>query len=371
MSGGVRCTLRFDGRELSGLEDQPLIDFLEQHGIRLPHVCYHPALGPLQTCDVCWVEVDGRLQRGCALRARQGMDIVSKGLARPAREEGMDRLLAKHELYCTVCEHNTGDCTLHNTFAEMDIAIQRYPFKRKPYAKDESSPFYTYDPDQCILCGRCVEACQNVEVNETLSIDYRAEHPRVLWDGGKAIDDSSCVHCGHCVTVCPCNALLERTMQPDAGPFTAIPQSLKRPMIDLVKALENTIGTPPITAISQVDVKLRQAEIRRTKTVCTYCGVGCAFEMWTRDRHILKVQPVVDAPANGISTCIKGKFAWDFVNSEQRLTMPLIRRDGRFVEAGWDEALDLVASRLLRIRDQYGPDSIGFIGSSKASNEEA
>src|SRR5581483_8243480 len=152
---------------------------------------------------------------------------------------------------------------------------------------------------------------------------------------------------------------------------TAIPQSLKRPMIDLVKALENTIGTPPITAISQVDVKLRQAEIRRTKTVCTYCGVGCAFEMWTRDRHILKVQPVVDAPANGISTCIKGKFAWDFVNSEQRLTMPLIRRDGRFVEAGWDEALDLVASRLLRIRDQYGPDSIGFIGSSKASNEEA
>jgi formate dehydrogenase major subunit len=283
----------------------------------------------------------------------------------------MDRLLAKHELYCTVCENNSGDCTLHNTFADLHIPIQRYPFTRKPYSKDESSPFYTYDPDQCILCGRCVEACQNVEVNETLSIDYSSPHPRVLWDGGKPIDASSCVHCGHCVTVCPCNALMEKTMQPDAGPFTALPQDLKRPMIDIVKRLEQTVGAPPITRLSQLDARWRQAEIKKTKTVCTYCGVGCAFEMWTRDRHILKVQPVVEAPANGISTCIKGKFAWDFVNSRQRLTTPLIREHDRFREASWDEALDLVARRLLEIRDQHGPDSIGFIGSSKASNEEA
>jgi formate dehydrogenase major subunit len=365
------CTLSYDGRPLSGPAGRPLIEFLADHGIDLPHVCYHPSLGPLQTCDVCWIEADGKLQRACALQAREGLSLRSGGSAAAAREEGMDRLLAKHELYCTVCEHNTGDCTLHNTFADMQVTVQRYPFRRKPYAKDQSSPLYTYDPDQCILCGRCVQACQNVEVNETLSIDYSAEHPRVLWDGGKPINDSSCVHCGHCVTVCPCNALLERTMQPDAGPFTAMPQELKRPMIDLVKSLENTIGTPPITAISKIDVKLRQAEIRRTKTVCTYCGVGCAFEMWTRDRHILKVQPVAEAPVNGISTCIKGKFAWDFVNSPQRLTTPLIRRDGRFHEASWDEALALVARRLLEIRDRHGPDSIGFIGSSKASNEEA
>lgn len=366
------CTLIFDGRPLTGRADQSLVDFLAAHGIDLPHVCYHQALGPLQTCDVCWVEAGGELVRGCALRSREGLEITSRSArARGAREEGMDRLLAKHELYCTVCEHNTGDCTLHNTFAAMDMPIQRYPFRRKPYAKDHSSPFYTYDPDQCILCGRCVEACQNVEVNETLSIDYSADHPRVLWDGGKPIDESSCVHCGHCVTVCPCNALMEKTMQPDAGPFTAMPQSLKRPLIDFVKTLESTIGAPPVTAISKMDASWRQAEIRRTKTVCTYCGVGCAFEMWTRDRHILKVQPVIEAPANGISTCIKGRFAWDFVNSEQRLTTPLIREDGRFREAGWDEALDLVARRLLEIRERYGPDSIGFIGSSKASNEEA
>jgi len=372
MDTSASCTLSFDGKTLTGPAGQPLPDFLDSHGVGLPHVCYHPSLGPLQTCDTCWVMVDGERVRACTVRAGDGMRIssVEEG-ARAAREEGMDRLLAKHELYCTVCENNTGDCTLHNTVAQMSMPIQRYKFERKPYVKDHSNPFYTYDPDQCILCGRCVEACQNVEVNETLSIDFGMEHPRVLWDGGERIDGSSCVSCGHCVTVCPCNALLEKSMQPDAGPFTAMPHSLKRPMIELVKTLENTIGAPPITKISVMDMRWRQPEIKRTKTVCTYCGVGCSFEMWTRDRHILKVQPVVQAPVNGISTCVKGKFGWDFVNSEERLTTPLIRENGRFREAGWDEALDLVARRLLDLRERHGPDSIGFIGSSKASNEEA
>ncbi|PDO90410.1 formate dehydrogenase subunit alpha [Kosakonia pseudosacchari] len=367
-----KCTVLYDGRALVGPENVPLIDFLETCNITLPHVCYHPALDPLQTCDVCWVEQEGKLVRGCTLRSKEGLVINSLDTqARAAREEGMDRLLAKHELYCTVCEHNTGDCTLHNTMVDMHIPIQRYPYTRKPYVKDHSNPFYTYDPDQCILCGRCVDACQNVEVNETLSIDYTMEHPRVLWDGGNQIAGSSCVSCGHCVTVCPCNALLEKSMQPDAGPFTSMRQSLKRPLIDVIKVLENSTGAEIISGISVMDTALRQQEIKRTKTVCTYCGVGCSFEMWTRDRQLLKVQPVVDAPVNGISTCVKGKFAWDFINSPQRLTTPLIRENDRFRPASWEEALTLVASRLLQTRDQYGPDSIGFIGSSKGSNEEA
>ncbi|MCE8018301.1 formate dehydrogenase subunit alpha [Halomonas sp. MCCC 1A17488] len=366
------CTIVFDGERLRGRADEPLIDFLKQRGLDLPHVCYHPSLGALETCDACWVEVEGELKRGCTLRSADGLKVETRGEhARAAREEGMDRLLAKHELYCTVCENNNGDCTLHNAMVDMRIPIQRYEFQRKPHAKDTSSPFYTYDPDQCILCGRCVEACQNVEVNETLSIDFASDNPRVLWDGGKQINDSSCVHCGHCVTVCPCNALMENSMNGKAGPFSAMPWSLKRPMIEIVKKLETTTGAVPVSGLSEIDMRLRQPETKRTKTVCTYCGVGCSFEMWTRDRHILKVQPVPEAPANGISTCIKGKFAWDFVNSEKRLTMPLIRENGRFREAGWDEALDLVARRLLEVRDAHGPDSLGFIGSSKGSNEQA
>ena len=366
------CTVEVDGRSYTGAADQPLVAFLAAQGMHLPQVCYHPSLGALGTCDTCWVEVDGRLVRGCELHTHDGLSVrMASQNAVAARHEGMDRILAKHELYCTLCENNTGDCTLHNTVAQMNMPIQRYPFARKPYEKDNSSPFYTYDPDQCILCGRCVEACQTVEVNETLTIDWAAEYPRVLWDGGTTIDDSSCVQCGHCVTVCPCNALLEKSMQPDAGPFTSMPESLKRPLIDLTKALENTIGAPLITGVSRMDAKWRQPEIKRTKTVCTYCGVGCSFEMWTRGRHILRVQPVVEAPANGISTCIKGKFGWDWVNSKERLTRPLIRDNGRFREAGWDEALDLVARRLKEIREVHGPDAIGFIASSKCSNEES
>ncbi len=371
MSQSSTCTVIFDGRELTGPADQPLIEFLQAHDVDIPHVCYHSALGPLQTCDTCWVEVDGEKRRACALRSADGLRITSDSdTMRRAREEGMDRLLAKHELYCTVCDNNNGDCVMHNTTVAMGIPIQRYPHVNKPYPKDTSSPLYTYDPDQCILCGRCVEACQNVEVNETLSIDYSAEHPRVLWDDDKPIDDSSCVKCGHCVTVCPCNALMETTMLDEAGPFTAIPNDLKRPMIDTVKAWEDTISTFPINAISQMDHAMRETEIKRTKTVCTYCGVGCSFEMWTRDRKILKVQPVEQAPANGISTCVKGKFGWDFVNDPARLTTPLIRENGQFREASWDEALNLVARRLGEIRDTHGPDAIGFIGSSKASNED-
>ncbi|SKA12920.1 2Fe-2S iron-sulfur cluster-binding protein [Consotaella salsifontis] len=172
------ATISFDGQMLTGPADVPLIDFLADHDIHLSHVCYHRALDPIETCDVCWVEHEGELVRGCSLRSADGMTLVSATQkAKAAREEGMDRLLAKHELYCTVCENNTGDCTLHNTMVDMHIPIQRYEFKRKPYEKDDSNPFYTYDPDQCILCGRCVEACQNVEVNETLSIDFTMKRP--------------------------------------------------------------------------------------------------------------------------------------------------------------------------------------------------
>lgn len=209
------CTIIYNGERLKGLADQPLIDFLDAQGKKLPHICYHPALPPLQSCDVCWVDANGERVRGCTLRTEEGLEVQSEGSAlKAAQQEGMDRLLNRHELYCTVCEHNTGDCTLHNAVADMHIPIQYYPHEPKPYAKDHSNPFYTYDPDQCILCGRCVEACQNVEVNETLSIDYTQAHPRVLWDGGTEIAGSSCVSCGHCVTVCPCNALLEKPCSP-------------------------------------------------------------------------------------------------------------------------------------------------------------
>ncbi len=273
-------------------------------------------------------------------------------------------------LYCTVCDNNNGNCTVHNTTKLMAVEHQKIPFKTKPYEVDNSNPFYRYDPDQCILCGRCVEACQNVEVNETLSIRWEDPHPRVLWDGGKPIGESSCVSCGHCVTVCPCNALMEKSMVGKAGFLTALPKTALAGMIDIVKAVEPDTGYGAIMKVSEAESVMRESRIRRTKTVCTYCGVGCSFDVWTKDRQILKIEPR-DGPTNGISTCIKGKFGWDFVNSSDRLTKPLIREGSKFREASWEEALGLVARRLAEIKARSGPDSLAFISSSKCTNEES
>ncbi|AFD25251.1 Formate dehydrogenase, alpha subunit [Deinococcus gobiensis I-0] len=334
-------------------------------------MCYHPQLGPIQTCDTCAVEIDGTVGRACGTRVTPGMTVRTQTLAaRSAQRDAYDRIVGNHDLYCTVCDNNNGNCTVHNTLGLLGIDHQTRPYQPKGYEKDESNPFYRYDPDQCILCGRCVEACQNVQVNETLSINWESEQPRVLWDGGAPIGESSCVSCGHCVTVCPCNALMEKSMITEAGMFTGIPLPVWNASIDLVKGVEGAAGLKPIMNVSEIESAGREGYIEKTKTVCTYCGVGCSFEIWTKDRHILKVEPG-QGPANGISTCVKGKFGWDYVNSEERLTSPLIREGDRFREASWEEALDLIARKFTEIRGQHGPDALAFIASSKATNEEA
>lgn len=163
----------------------------------------------------------------------------------------------------------------------MRIEHQQYPFSPKPYEEDNSNPFYRYDPDQCILCGRCVES-----------------------------------------------------------------------MIDLTKQTEPGYGA--IFTISDVEANLRAERIQKTKTVCTYCGVGCSFDVWTKGRKVLKIEPQMEAPANQISTCVKGKFGWDFVNSADRLLQPLIRKGDTFHSVSWEEALNYIAQRLTDIRTAMG-----------------
>ena len=360
-----------DGVVQTDQPDELLIDLINRTGATVPHVCYHPQLGPIETCDTCMVEANGVLVRACATELADGMTISTKSVkAAAAQVEAFNRILHNHMLYCTVCDNNNGNCTVHNTTKLLGIEHQEIPFENKPYKVDDTNPFYRYDPNQCILCGRCVEACQNLEVNETLSINWENPHPRVLWDGGSTIGESSCVSCGHCVTVCPCNALMEKSMLGHAGFLTGISRPTMDGMIDVVKGVEPESGYGFILKVSEVEAAMREARIRRTKTVCTYCGVGCSFDVWTKDRHILKVEPA-DGPANGISTCIKGKFGWDYVNDPDRLTTPLIREGDGFREASWDEALDLVARKFTEIKAQHGPDSLAFISSSKCTNEES
>lgn len=219
---------------------------------------------------------------------------------------------------------------------QWGLEHQTYEYKEKPYEKDYG-PFYRYDPNQCILCGRCVEVCQDVQVNETLTIDWERQQPRVIWDNDVSINDSSCVGCGQCATVCPCNAMMEVNMEGNAGYMTDLEPGSLAAMIDLTKKAEPGYG--PLFAVSDSEAAMREERIKKTKTVCTYCGVGCSFDVWTKGREVLKVQPQHESPANQISSCVKGKFGWDYTDSEDRLTKPLVRKGDEFVEVEWDEAL--------------------------------
>src|SRR6266404_3761337 len=160
-------SVTIDGFVLEVRDGERLIDLINRCGQGFPQVCYHPQLGPIQTCDTCMVEVDGNLVRACATIVSAGMNINTQSTAgRDAQREAFYRILGNHLLYCTVCDNNNGNCTVHNTTKLLAIEHQKIPFRSKPYEVDNTNPFYRYDPNQCILCGRCVEACQNVEVNE-------------------------------------------------------------------------------------------------------------------------------------------------------------------------------------------------------------
>ncbi len=361
-----------DKKEYNSEKGKTILEAMTENNIDIPHVCYNPALGPIESCDTCIVKANGKFVRSCSTGIEDNMDISYEAEDVHSRQlEAVNRLLTRHNLHCTVCENNNGDCALHNAVDQLNLDRQEYPFEKKGYEPDYSNPFYRYDPDECILCGRCVEACQDIEVNETLSIDWSMEKPRVIWDDNRPINESSCVSCGHCVTVCPVNALMEKPMLEEAGYFTSLTKKAKDNLVDFGKGLEKPTGIGMIMKISNIESQMRNEQIKKTKTVCTYCGVGCSYTMWTKGRKILKVQPEVESPANGISTCIKGKFGWDFVNSSDRLKRPLIRKNGKFVEASWDEALRFAADGLKKASEKYGNESVMFIASSKGTNEES
>ena len=363
-------SISLDGLTITANEGELLVETILREK-EIPHICYHsPLMGPIETCDTCLVEVDGKLVRACGTKVSSGMQVAADSKrARDARAEAFDVILGNHMLYCTVCDNNNENCRVHNTALALNVQHQEHPFKPKPYEVDMSNPFYRYDPSQCILCGQCVQACQTVQVNETLSIGWELEHPRVLWDGGMQIGGSSCVSCGHCITVCPCNALMEKSMLGEAGFLTDMPKDALDKMIEVVKAVEPEMGYGAIMQVSQTEAKMREERIKKTKTVCTYCGVGCSYDVWTKDRKILKIVPL-HGDANQISTCVKGKFGWDYVNHPDRLQKPLIREGDGFREASWEEALNLVTTKLTSIKQQYGPDSIAVIVSSKTTNED-
>ena len=199
-----------------------------------------------------------------------------------------------------------------------------------PYPIEDVNPFIVRDFSRCILCGRCVQACNEVQVNQAIHFGYRGAATKIIAAGDRPYINSDCVFCGECVQACPVGALVEKDARYEARPW----------------------------------------ETQKVRTTCSYCGVGCQIYLHVKNNRVVKASGVEDVAPNFGSLCVKGRFGFDFIHSADRLKTPLIKENGTFREASWDEALDLVARKLGEIKAEYGADTIGFLTSARITNEE-
>jgi len=331
---------RIDGRLVRVPEGTTILRAAQEAGIRVPSLCDHPALTPVGACRLCAVEVEGspKLLTACTTPLAPGMAVrTDTPRLRRARRGVLELLLARHPLECFSCPSN-GDCALQDLAYEL--GVERSPWAppsgaSRELPREDSNPFIVRDMDKCILCGRCVRACD--ERAQVHAIDFRDRgiRTRIGPPPGLPLEESDCTFCGQCVPFCPVGAL----------------------------AAKPALG------------RGRPWELETTRTVCPYCGVGCELEIRVNRRtgRIADVRgsdPVSGGGLTGGRTCVKGRFAWQFVHSPDRLTRPLIREGGSFREASWEEALSRVAEGLADIRDRHGGDAIGFLSSARCTNEE-
>jgi predicted molibdopterin-dependent oxidoreductase YjgC len=224
-----------------------------------------------------------------------------------------------------------GNCRLQELAVRYQVRTGQYAPSDTTYPIENVNPFIVRDFSRCVLCGRCVQACNEIQVNNAISFGYRGSVSKIVAKGDRALKDSDCVFCGECLQACPVGALIPKQ---DSGPQQSI------------------------------------LEAKKVRTTCSYCGVGCQLYLHVKDNRVFKVTGVEDVRPNYGSLCVKGRFGYDFIHDPARLKTPLIRNNGDFREASWDEALDLVAKRLGEIKNESGPDSIMVLSSARITNEE-
>lgn len=346
-----------DGKECEFSPGETILEVAEKNGIYIPTLCYLKGASPTGSCRICVVEVEGarNLVASCAAPAGPNM-VVKTDTSRvlEARRLNIELLLASGQHNCLAQdmdvdswtdfqlkameadEHGDlcpayGNCKLQDLAIRYRVKTNRFPPSDTRYPIENVNPFIVRDFSRCILCGRCVQACNDVQVNNAISLGYRGAESKVVARGDLALKDSDCVFCGECLQVCPVGALIP------------------------IREFES--GRLPL-------------ETKKVRTTCGYCGVGCQLYFHVRDNKVVKVTGVEDVGPNFGSLCVKGRFGYDFINDPERLKVPLIRENGNFREASWDEALKLVADRLKEIKEESGPDSIGVLCSARITNEE-
>jgi len=328
-------SITINGKSVAAREGRTILDVAREQGIRIPTLCYHEKLQPLESCRLCVVEVEGVRApvTACSTPITEGMVITTRSTAlEQLRRETLKMILLNHPLNCTPCELN-GNCQLQDLAYEYDITprdLLTYDIAPREFEVVEyATPLIEYHPQRCIMCGRCIAACTEITGVSAIQLVGSGADTRIGPVPVPAGQHELCVSCGECMAVCPVNALTEVMAGPKGKPW-------------------NT---------------------SHVKTVCGYCGCGCELTLDVVGDAIVGVSPS-EGGVNDGELCTKGRFGYDFVNHKDRLTQPLIRRGESWEPATWDEALDLVAERFVEIRSNHGPDAFAGLSSARCTNEE-
>ena len=321
-------SLRIDGKTVTAPEGTSVLEAALANGIYIPTLCYDRRLDPYGGCRMCIVEIEGMrgLPTSCTTRAAEGMVVgTDTEKVHTVRRTVCEMLISDHPGDCLSCASNQ-NCGLQKVANYLGVTQKRLPDMGRAALRDESNEFYTRDLARCILCGLCVRVCHEIRGVGAIELAGRGFESRVAAPGDRLIGDSNCESCGECVDICPVGALSAKT------------ESL-----------------PPTSEV---------------KTVCPYCGCGCGLVLGLRGGRVVRVRGDAENCVNRGSLCVKGRFGLEFVGSPDRLTKPLIRRDGKLEEASWDEALDLAARKFREIKEAHGSDAIAGFASAKCTNEE-
>ena len=331
----MNCEMIIDGKKLQFQEGMTILNVAREAGIDIPTLCYMEEADHRDVCRICVVEVKGadNLLPACSTPAQDGMDVQTESeRVIESRRFTIQMLLSTGRHDCITCEAN-GDCVLQDLAYRYGVEAPEAKPSADIFPTAPEDPFIVRDFSKCVLCGRCVAACNEIQVHDAIPYPFgrRGEDGPALEGWFPIQNPDKCVVCGQCIEACPVGALTEK------------------------KALGLA----------------RSWETRKVRTTCPYCGVGCQQWLHVKDERIVKVTAVEDAEPNKGRLCVKGRFAYDFIYSEDRLTTPLIREKDGFREASWDEALDFASSKLSDIIKKHGPDSVSGVSCARAFNEDS